>query len=262
MRDDDTAAVDVVLDGAVVRATIDRPATRNAIDEHVIDGLERAVALATERAARVLVIRGAGGTFCAGADLRTLEGMLDDPGRVDAFMARLSAVLDTIEAAPFAALAVVEGHAVAGGCELLLACDIAVASTTARIGDRHAEYGLAPAAGASVRLSRTLPAARSRYLLLTGDLLTGSQAADWGLVTWAVPPEELDAVASRIIERLASRSADALRTTKAMTAAAAIDGHGQAVAQERQLFISHVARSPDVREGLAAFRHHRSPDWP
>lgn len=254
-------AVEVSTQGDVVRATIDRPQARNAIDDDVVQGLEAAVARALDAEARVLVVRGAGGNFCAGADLRQLRGMTEDPRRLDAFMRRLSAVLDAIESAPFASVAVVEGFAVAGGCELLLACDLTVATIDAQIGDRHAEYGLVPAAGGSVRLTRTLPKARSRYLLLTGELITGDEAADWGLVTWAVPREEVDHVVGLLVDRLRGLSRDALATVKSMIADAEVLDHDEAVARERRRFLDHVAGSPDVPEGLAAFTEHRAPQF-
>ncbi|HKN96163.1 MAG TPA: enoyl-CoA hydratase-related protein [Pseudonocardiaceae bacterium] len=244
----------------MVYALIDRPAVRNAIDDDVVTGLAAAVDLAERRRARVLVVRGAGGTFCAGADLVLLDRMRRDPSRVERFMARLGGVLGRIEHGPFASMAVVEGYAVAGGCELLLACDVAVATTTARIGDRHVEYGLVPAAGGSVRLSRQLTKARANYLLLSGELLSGDEAARWGLVTVAVPPDHIEAAVAGITARLASRSTDAIATVKHM-----LDNSGRlpqsaALDRERALFTEHVA-SPDCRSGLAAFRDRRVPSF-
>jgi enoyl-CoA hydratase/carnithine racemase len=246
--------------GHVVYALIDRPAVRNAIDDGVVDGLAAAVDLAEQGQARVLVVRGAGGTFCAGADLALLDRIRHDPARVDTFMARLGAVLDRIENAPFASLAVVEGHAVAGGLELLLACDIVVASATSRIGDGHVEYGLVPAAGGSVRLPRRLPKARANYLLLSGELLSGADAARWGLVTTAVPGEHIDAAVAGIVSRVAGRSTAALATVKHMIGNASRLPQSEALRWERELFLEHSA-SPDCRYGLAAFRDRRTPSF-
>ena len=244
--------------GRVVYASIDRPEVRNAIDDGVVDGLAAAVDQAEQAQARVLVVRGAGGTFCAGADLAMLDRTRQDPARVEKFMARLGAVLDRIEHGPFASVAVVEGHAVAGGCELLLACDVAVATTTARIGDRHAEYGLVPAAGGSVRLTRRLPKAKANYLLLSGELLSGADAARWGLVTVAVPAEHIDTAVDGIVVRLAGRSSAALATVKHMLGNADRLPQPEALDRERALFMAHLA-TPDCRHGLAAFRDRRVP---
>ncbi|MDQ1503884.1 MAG: enoyl-CoA hydratase, partial [Actinomycetota bacterium] len=133
---------DVVLvdDGAVLRATIDRPEARNAISPAVVDGLEEAVRRAREGGIRVLVIRGGGGTFCAGADLAWVLSALEEPdglgdgGAFATVLGRLNDVLAQIEAAPFVSVAVVDGFALAGGCEVLLACDVVVADETARLG--------------------------------------------------------------------------------------------------------------------------------
>jgi len=128
---------------AVLRATIDRPEARNAISPSVVEGLEAAVRRAGQIGARVLVVRGAAGTFCAGADLEFVRSTIDQPGALDdggafaSVIRRLNDILLAIEAAPFASVAVVEGFALAGGCELLLACDVVVADEEARIGDRH-----------------------------------------------------------------------------------------------------------------------------
>jgi enoyl-CoA hydratase/carnithine racemase len=250
----------IAVEPSVVRATIDRPARRNAINSAVIDGLEHAVAVATAAGARALVISGAGGGFCAGADLDELAELRGDQtlDRLDTFMTRLERVLVELQTAPFVSLAIVDGYAVAGGCEILLFCDIVLAAADARIGDRHLEYGLVPAAGGSVNLVRSLSPARANYLLLSGELLTGEQAAAWGLVTTAVPPEQLATVSERLIERLTSRSHDALRTAKKMINNATLIERDGALDRERQLFLRHMA-SADVAEGLAAFRDRRPP---
>lgn len=241
----------------VVMATIDRPGVKNAINEGVIEGLDAALGIAEGSQAKVLVIRGAGGCFCSGVDLVELEHMRDQV-QVEKFMTRLGEVLDRIESAPLVTLAVVEGNAVAGGCELLLACDVAIASTTARIGDGHLEYGLVPAAGGSVRLSRYLPKARARYLLLSGELLSGDEAEQWGLITFAVRPGQLEVTASRLVLRFAGRSGSGLATVKRMIANACRLSLAQAQHLERAVFLRHVS-SDDATEGLSAFRDGRKP---
>jgi enoyl-CoA hydratase/carnithine racemase len=245
--------------GAWVRATIDRPAAMNAIDDSVVAGLEAAVDRAEAERARVLVLRGAGGTFCAGADLAYVLGLVDDRAALGRYVQRLATVLDRIEAAPFASLCVVEGYALAGGCEILLACDIVLAAADAKIGDRHLEYGLLPGAGGSVRLARSLPSPRARWLLLSGELLSGTEAAEWGLVTRAVAPAELEAAVEAQVARLASRSRDALATAKRMAIGLRDLPFDEAIRAERELFLDHFLESPDGREGLAAFAERRPP---
>ena len=245
--------------GVVLRATIDRPEARNAISPSVVDGLEAAVRRARDVDARVLVIRGAGGTFSAGADLAFVLSTIDQPGAIEdggafaSVIRRLNDVLDEIEAAPFASVAVVDGFALAGGCEILLACDVVVADEAARIGDRHLELGLLPGGGGSVRLYRALSPARARWLLLSGEMISGREAAEWGLVTRAVPRGELDGAAEAMIARLASRSGDALAGAKEMIAAVRDVPVADGLAAEQRIFLDHMAKSEDVRAALARF---------
>jgi enoyl-CoA hydratase len=252
---------DVVLveDGTILRATIDRPEARNAINPAVTEGLEAAVRRAREGNARVFVLRGAAGTFCAGADLGFVLSTIDQPGAMDddgpfgSVIRRLNDVLLELEAAPFASVAVVEGFALAGGCELLMACDVVVADEAARIGDRHLELGLLPGGGGSVRLHKALTPARSRWLLLSGEMITGREAADWGLVTRAVPSERLDEVAEAMISRLASRSPAALSGVKQMIDAVRDIPVSDGIAAEQRVFMDHMAKSEDLRASLARF---------
>jgi len=248
----------VGFDGNVVTATVDRSRAKNAINNEVLDGLEAAIDIAEVHGARVFVVRGSGGTFCSGADLSLMDSLRADVSGLEKFVTRLEAVLEQIEEASFASVAVVEGHAVAGGCEMLLACDVALTSTTARIGDRHLEYGLVPGAGGSVRLGSRLTPARANYLLLSGDLLTGEQAADWGLATFAAEPEQLDAVAARVVGRLATRSLTAMDAVKQLIANNQRLSVDDALLTERSVFLEHM-NSSDVAEGLDAFRHGRTP---
>jgi enoyl-CoA hydratase/carnithine racemase len=251
---------DVVVEraGPVVRATIDRPRVRNAISPGVIEGLEGAIDEATA-GTRVLVLRGAGGVFCAGADLDFVRTHVDDSAALEKYVGALAGALDRLEQAAFVTVAVIEGFALAGGCEILLACDVTVAAEDARIGDRHLEFGLLPGAGGSVRLARALPPALSRYLLLTGETISGSQAAAWGLVSLAVPIEQIDEATERVVARIASRSSDALAGAKQMLLRQRDVPHDQAIIGERSMFLAHMVGSADVREGLDAFETGRPP---
>jgi enoyl-CoA hydratase/carnithine racemase len=251
---------DVVVetDGDVLRATIDRPQVRNAIDEGVLRGLEATVEMARSTGCRVVVVRGSGGCFCAGADLRLLARIRHDVAALEGYMTRLGRVLDSLAAGPYVSVAVVEGYAVAGGLELLLASDIVVAASDAKIGDRHLEYGLVPAAGGSVRLGRAVSRATANYLLLTGELLDGHQAVDAGLVALAADQAQLDDRVEALVARLRTRSPDALRVLKKMCV---LDGPNLAapLRRERDLFLRYVQESPDVDEGLDAFGSGRAP---
>lgn len=247
-------------EGDVVHVTLDRARARNAIDEGVLHGLEVAVALAGSSRPRVVVLRGSGRSFCAGADLGHLARIRSDGAAMEDYMTRLGRVLDALAGGPYVSVAVVQGHAVAGGFELLLAADIVVAASDAVIGDRHLEYGLVPAAGSSVRLTRAVSRATAHYLLLTGETLDGRRAAELGLVALAVDPAELADRVDALVARMRRRSADALRVMKEMCGD---DGGGlvELLRRERALFLGHMRDSADVTEGLDAFATRRAPEF-
>lgn len=244
--------VEIARTARVVHARLDRPDRRNCIDFGIIEGLEHAVDMARTDAS-LLVIRGSGGHFCAGADLDLVRGLIGDRHALEDYVTRLSDVLDAIEAGPFASLAAVEGFALAGGCEILLACDVVLVSTAARIGDRHLEHALLPGAGGSVRLIRALPRAWARWLLQSGEMISGDQARSWGLATFAVAPEDFESELDRIVDRLASRDKLAMSAVREMACCAEKWPVLPAMQRERQIFLDHITTSPQVREQLDGF---------
>lgn len=249
-------AMTVSAEGHVVSAVINRPAIKNAINDDVIDGLSAAIDLAERRHARALVIRGSAGCFCAGADLVQVAGLRGNPARLEEFALRLGQLFNRLENGPFATVAVVEGYAMAGGCELMLACDVVIAANSARIGDCHLEYGMVPAAGGAVRLSKYLPRARANFLLLSGELLSGRQAEDWGLVTIAVDPDALDRTATRMIEQITRHSGEGLAAVKRMISNTRRLSQVEALTLERAVFLRHAA-SHDMADALGAYLQHR-----
>ncbi|NKQ57922.1 enoyl-CoA hydratase/isomerase family protein [Amycolatopsis sp. K13G38] len=191
------------VDGPVGHVLLNRPQARNAVTV----GLARELATAVETLAhevRVIVIRGAGADFCAGGDVRALAE-LHERGR--AAMAELFTefrrALTTITSVPVPVVAAVHGHAVAGGFELMQACDIAVVRTDARIADIHSRFGQVPGGGSTQRLPRIVGRQRAMGLILTGDEITGAQAVAWGLAYRAAEPgrfdEEVDALVARLL---------------------------------------------------------------
>ena len=245
--------VEVTHDGPVVQALLDRPGRRNCVDFGIIEGLEHAVDVATAREATLLLVRGAGGNFCAGADLDLVRGLVEHREALASYVGRLGQVLNAIESGPFSSLAVVEGYAVAGGCELLLACDVVFASTDARIADRHLEHALLPGAGGSVRLVRALPRGRARWLLQSGEMLSGQQAMEWGLVTLAATTEQFDAQLEKVIARLSTRDRGAMRAVREMARGAETEDFATALDREQRIFLDYITTSVAVKEQLDAF---------
>lgn len=212
-----TGDVATVIEGAVARVLIDRPEARNALSPAVVAGIVAAVDAAAGAGCSVLVIRGAGGTLSAGADLKHLRAIAHDPAAVRGYIASIGGMTGLIADAPFVTVAVASEYALAGGLEILLACDLAVVSEQAQLGDRHLQYGLLPGAGGSVRLARAAPAAVARRLLYTGEMIDGASAARAGLVSHAVPAGQLDAEVEALVARLAGHSRSALRKMRSCT---------------------------------------------
>ncbi|HEY1967947.1 MAG TPA: enoyl-CoA hydratase-related protein [Pseudonocardia sp.] len=260
MSDD---VVRVELDGPVARVLINRVNAMNALSPEVLDGLRGAIDTATDAGCAALVLRGAGGTLSAGADLKYLQRITagpDSAAAVERYLVEIGAMIDALEAAPYVTIAVVEGYALAGGCEILLGCDLAVVAEDAQIGDRHLEYGLLPGAGGSVRLPRALPGALARRLLYTGEMISGRTAFEWGLVSHAVPAVALDTALDELVARLSRHSGAALRAMKQLYRASGRLPVAEALAAERTVLVDHL-RGPEVAEGLAAFGSGRRPDF-
>jgi enoyl-CoA hydratase/carnithine racemase len=237
-----------------------RPEKRNAINGALLAGIADGLDRAAEERARVVVLTGSGPAFCAGADLTAVGGQLDDPAAIGKLLEEAGQLTLRIESHPAPVIAAVNGAAVAGGLELLLACDLVVAAHSAKLADGHAKWGLFPGAGSSVRLPRLIGANRARQLIYTGDTVTAQQAYELGVVNQVVADDELDAAVAALCARLASRSAAGLARMKRVINTAATmpvaDGIALELAEARQ----HL-HSPDVAEGLAAFAAGRRPSF-
>jgi enoyl-CoA hydratase/carnithine racemase len=251
-------AVSCTLDGRSAHVVIERADRLNALSPAVIDGLSDAIAQATALGVSVLTLRGRGGTVSAGADLAFLRSVLDDAAALRAYIASIGDLLDRLQAAPFVSVCVLDGYAVAGGCEILLACDLAVVTDRSRIGDRHLEYGLLPGAGGSVRLSRALPPALARRFLYTGEMIDGATAAEHGLVSHLAPPGELESTVAALVARLSRHDPAALMAMKHLHRTAVTVPADEAQAAEREVLLDHLT-GPAAAEGLAAFAQHRPP---
>src|ERR1035438_3879255 len=151
-----------------------RPEAMNALDAATVERLSQGVArAAVDDSVRVVVIHGHGPAFCAGADLKAVQEQLErDPAAVAGFLAEIGAAFQAIADCPLPVIAAVQGMAIAGGLELVLACDLVVASDTAIFSDGHATYGLFPGAGATVRLPRVVGETLAKEMLLTGGRYT------------------------------------------------------------------------------------------
>lgn len=248
--------------GDLAQVVLDRPDKLNALSSAALEQLAAAVEAANrDPNVRVIVLSGAGGHFCAGADLDEVEGHLARPPAFDDFLTRWHEVFAIVERSDVPTIAAVHGVALAGGFELLQVCDVVVADPDARIGDQHAKFGLFPGGGSSQRLPRLIGRRQAMWLLLSGEWLPAEEAQAHGLVTVVSEP-------GRALEK--SLELAALLAKRSPLASAAIKravrlGEGlplqAALALEQGVATAHM-QTPDALEGLAAFKERRSPDFP
>jgi enoyl-CoA hydratase/carnithine racemase len=201
--------------------TLARPEVRNALDPALVTALIDALDAAEARGAEVVVLRGAGRGFCAGADLRHLESH-DARGMVTPreFLTRVWDLTVRLEQSAVVVVAALHGHAVAGGLELALACDVVLAAEGTRIGDGHVLRDLLPGGGASVRLERALGRGPSAWLALTGELLPAEDRAFAGWLRHVVPLSELEATTRHVVDTLLAAPHAARSEYKQLLAAA------------------------------------------
>jgi enoyl-CoA hydratase len=243
--------------------TLDRPDALNALNPPMMDQMRRVVDRAADDAAvSVLVIVGGDKAFSAGADLKYLDEIIDDPARYIAFVRQLNELLFAIEEAPLPTIAMVRGFVLAGGLELMLACDFAFAADDARLGDQHANFGLVPGGGSTQRLVRRLGMQRGKELLFTGCWMDGVRAEEVGLVLRAVPGEELRQRTQEFASQMVPKSKLGLSLIKR----AVLHGDGlpmrHAIEKENFAAFEYMTSSQSPRVGLAAFRDRETPEFP
>jgi enoyl-CoA hydratase len=190
---------------------INRPAYRNAINRAFVDALTD-VCADLEVRPRVLLIRGAGEHFAAGADIEELRSR----GREQALQGINSSLFDRVRQLPMPTIALLDGYALGGGAELAYACDLRIGTPRIRIGNPEPGLGIVAAAGACVRLVDLLGEARAKQVLLGGAVLDSGQALSWGLVSELVEPDELDNAGHRLADAICSQASLAVRLTKAL----------------------------------------------
>jgi enoyl-CoA hydratase/carnithine racemase len=241
---------------------LNRPDALNALSPELIAELTDAVAdVGADGSVKALVIRGEGRAFCAGADLAYFQTTLADLTLLPPYLAQVSDLLRQIENLPFPVIAVVHGFALAGGLELMMACDMTLVADDARIGDQHVNFGLIPGGGSTQRLPRRVGLQRAMELLTTGKWLSGTEAVEWGLALRSAPAEGLDDELEKILGPLRTKSREGLALIKATT----LRGMGMSledgVALESRTFAQYLTTSPHPAEGIKAFIEKRTPEF-
>jgi len=256
----DDLAVAVADDGLVVRATIDRPAKRNALNDAVLDGLADVLDFADGSAVRVVVIRGAGGTFCAGGDLESMAGSF---GRgAQAFregFGTLAGLMERMVDTGALVVAAVEGYCLAGGMGLAASCDVILASEDATFGTPEVDVGLLPAQ-AMVPIMRTVNEKQGLKLLFTGERIDAARADEIGFTTEVVPDGAFEAELDDLVDDLAASSPVTIEMGKDAFYNQREMGFSEALSYMREV-IALVAMSEETEAGIRAFLADEEPDW-
>lgn len=262
-----TSHVKLDLRGAVLHLWLNRPELRNAISpEMVREIIATFAAIADDRSVRVVVLRGAGGTFCAGGDIKSMSAAHEAPpvGAADELKdnnKHFGAMLDTVNAAPQVVIAAVEGYAMGGGFGLACVADITIATADARFAMSEVMIGVVAAAVSPFVVQR-IGLTAARRLAVTGLRIDGAEAAAAGIAHLVVADTAaLDAAVSDACNQVLKCGPNAVATSKRlMLRAAGPDTMPELLAAAADAFAAAV-RSPEGREGTKSFVEKRMPSW-
>jgi len=243
--------------GGVATLRFSRPAKLNALSPDAFVSLGSAMReVSDDPSVAIVVLRGEGRAFAAGADIATYVDLPESR-----FRELIDSARDTVDQfarCPKPVVAAVRGFALGGGFELLLACDLVVATTNARLGLPEARLGLLPGGGGTQRLPRLVGRLRANELILTRRILTGAEAHAWGLVNRLCEPDELDATLEQLVRELLGSAPAARRLAKRLILEAEEHTLAEGLTIERDL-TAPLIETADGREGVAAFVEKRDP---
>ncbi|MFN3975125.1 MAG: enoyl-CoA hydratase/isomerase family protein [Dehalococcoidia bacterium] len=242
-------------EGALGVLSLNRPHRLNALSRQLVQELDAFLGeMERQREVRVLILRGEGRSFCAGADIKEMAE--EEPGV--ALPRATTRIATRLEALPLITIAAVHGYAVGGGCELAMACDLRIASEDAQFGQPEVKLGILPGAGGTQRLPRLIGIGRAKELMYVGDFIDARTALAWGLVNRVVPQERLMEEARALGKVLLERPPLALALIKScVNVGMQVDLHSGLEYEARCSTILHA--SEDRREGMRAFVEKRPP---
>jgi methylglutaconyl-CoA hydratase len=252
----------VERDGGVATLWLNRPDLHNAFDDGLIAEVTQAIdTLASDAAARVIIVAGKGKSFSAGADLgwmKRMAGYSLEQNEADAN--RLAEMLHRLNTMPKPTIAAVRGAAMGGGVGLCAACDIGIAATDAVFALSEAKLGLIPAV-ISPYVIQAIGARAARRYMLTAERFDAAAAERLGLVSAVVAPDQLMTEARRIAEALLQNGPAAVREAKALVAHVGTRSNDAELRAETARRIARLRATPEGREGVAAFLEKRKPSW-
>ena len=249
----------VSIEGGVGIIELARPEKFNCLSLQVHECISAARAeFEANRDIRSILICAQGKHFCTGADLTEVKSKLNDPAALDDFIAFGMKNLRGLETSTLPVVVAVQGLCLAGGIELMLACDVCFGAETAQFGDQHAQFGLIPGWGGSQRLTRLMGQRRALDLMFSARWLKAFEAKEAGLVNYIVPDADLRKGALEYCQKIATRSRPGIAEMKRLARDGADLGIDQQMRLERDAAVRALP-SNDVAEGLDAFENRRNP---
>ncbi len=257
-----TGAVQYEVSDGIATIWLNRPEVKNCFNWEQLVTLGAALERAEDDDdARVVVIRGRGHTFSAGADLNMLDSEFLGTTNKSVKIAQVSArTFDRAFNLGKPTIAAVEGYAVAGGFELSISCDFCIAADDAKIGDFHIRRALFGGAGPIYRLPRYIGLRKTKELLFTGKLLSGKECVEWGLANVSAPTDRFDQAIADFAAPMLDKSAFTMRITK-LAANRGLDGDTETLIALESMTCNVAHQSEDAKEGVQAFLEKRAPVW-
>jgi enoyl-CoA hydratase/carnithine racemase len=256
------SSVDLAFEDGIATLTLNRPDSLNAMSGRMMRSLEQRLdEMGRFPGLRVVIVTGAGRAFSAGGDLKEFEALLSASGTklIDTLRYNQQ-ILQRVEDVPVPVIGAANGTAIAGGLELLLCCDIILASEGAAIGDGHARYGIVPAGGATTRLHERLSSSRAAQLLYTASTVRADELLAWGLVNEVLPENRLMDRARELAREICRNSPAAVRAIKSLERARNDSARQERLRMEIEAWAMHVS-SPDLAEGLKSFGRRERPRY-
>jgi enoyl-CoA hydratase len=246
-------------DGRILKITMNRPEELNATDPAMHTELSHVFTECNEDPdTDVVIITGAGRAFSAGGGYESLQAAIDNPERWEVLSVEARRIVYSMIDCQKPIIARVNGHAIGFGATLALFCDIVVAAEHAKIGDPHVKVGLVAGDGGAVIWPQLLGYSKAKEYLLTGDLLTAADAERIGLISRAVPADQLDEVVNGIARKIAANPAKAVQWTK-LSINVGLKPLAHTVLENSMGYERMSARTEDHAEAVAALREKRSP---
>lgn len=242
-------------DGAIATITFNRPEALNALNNQTRAEFKEAIEeVKGDESVKTVILTGMGRAFIAGSDIKELKGTTPLQAHD---IKRLGEMIEELEKPVIAA---VNGFALGGGCEIVMACDIIIASEKAKFGQPEVNIGVIPGGGGTQRLQRMVGVHRAKELIFTGDIIDAAEAERIGLVNKVVPSEELMLRVKEIAGKISKKSSAAIRLAKAAINRGMRTDLGAGLAYERELY-SLSLTTEDKAEGIEAFIEKREPKY-